>query len=46
MAEYSEEKWVDIYQKALTELGHARMRGRIGDARAEILDRAAASRLD
>ena len=39
MAEYCGEKWVDIYQKALTELGHARMRGRIGDARAEILAR-------
>jgi hypothetical protein len=37
MAEYSGEKWVDIYQKALLELGHARMRRRIGDARAEII---------
>jgi hypothetical protein len=39
MAEYSEEKWVEIYEKALMELGHAKMRGRIGDARAEIIVR-------
>src|ERR1700690_623741 len=39
MAEYIKEKWVEIYHEALTELGHARMRGRIGDARAEILAR-------
>ena len=39
MPEYSEEKWVEVYQKALTELGHAMMRGRIGDARTEILVR-------
>ena len=39
MADYSGEKWIDIYQKALLELEHARMRGRIGDARAEIIAR-------
>ena len=26
MVEYSEEKWVEIYQKALMELEHAKMR--------------------
>jgi len=39
MAEHLEEKWADIYQKALMELGHAVMRGRIGDARAAIRTR-------
>jgi hypothetical protein len=39
MAQHSEEKWVDIYEKALMELEHAKMRGRIGEARAEILAR-------
>ena len=39
MAEHHGEKWVEIYQKALTELEHAKMRGRIGDAREEILSR-------
>ena len=39
MAEYSGEKWVEIYEKALMELGHAKMRGRIGDARAQIIAR-------
>jgi hypothetical protein len=33
------EKWVEIYQQALTELGQARMRGRIGHARAAIRSR-------
>jgi hypothetical protein len=33
------EKWVEIYQQALMELGHAKMRGRIGDARAAIRSR-------
>ena len=33
------EKWVHIYQEALTELAHAKMRGRIGIARAEIRSR-------
>jgi hypothetical protein len=39
MADYSGEKWIEIYQNALLELEHARMRGRIGDARAEIIAR-------
>jgi hypothetical protein len=39
MVEYSDEKWVEIYQKALMELEHAKMRGRIGDARTEIVAR-------
>ena len=39
MADYSGEKWIEIYQNALLELDHARMRGRIGDARAEIIGR-------
>jgi hypothetical protein len=39
MAEYSGEEWVEIYEKALMELGHAKMRGRIGDARAQIIAR-------
>jgi hypothetical protein len=32
----AEQAWVDIYQKALMELSHATMRGRIGNARAGI----------
>jgi hypothetical protein len=39
MADHDGEKWVEIYQKALMELGHAKMRGRIGDARAQIRTR-------
>jgi hypothetical protein len=39
MADYSGEKWIEVYQKALTELEHAKMKGRIGDARAEIIAR-------
>ena len=39
MTDFTEEKWVDIYQKALMELEHAGVRGRIGDARAEIVAR-------
>jgi hypothetical protein len=39
MAEHHKKRWVDIYQKALVELGHAVMRGRIGDARAAIRSR-------
>ena len=30
-----DENWGDIYQNAVLELGHAKMRGRIGDARVE-----------
>ena len=36
MADFEGETWVEIYQKALLELEHAKMRGRIGDARAAI----------
>jgi len=39
MADHHGEKWVELYQKALTELEHAQMRGRIGDAREQILNR-------
>lgn len=39
MAEYEGEMWVEIYQKALLELGHSKMRGRIGEARAAITTR-------
>jgi hypothetical protein len=39
MAEYCNETWVEIYQRALMELEHAKMRGRIGDARIEIVAR-------
>jgi hypothetical protein len=39
MADYRGEKWIEVYEKALTELEHANMRGRIGDARTEIIAR-------
>jgi hypothetical protein len=39
MADYSGERWIEIYQRALTELEHAKMKGRIGEARAEIIAR-------
>jgi hypothetical protein len=39
MADYSGEGWIEIYQRALTELEHAKMKGRIGEARAEIIAR-------
>jgi hypothetical protein len=39
MAQHIGEKWIDIYQTALVELEHAKMRGRIGDARREIVER-------
>jgi hypothetical protein len=39
VAEHSHDKWIEIYEKALTELEHARMRGRIGDSRSEIMAR-------
>jgi hypothetical protein len=39
MVEYGDEKWVEVYQKALMELEHAKMRGRIGNARTEIVAR-------
>jgi hypothetical protein len=31
------EKWTQVYEEALLEVRHAKMRGRIGDARAQIL---------
>ena len=36
MADCEREKWVELYKKALFELEHAVMTGRIGDARTEI----------
>jgi hypothetical protein len=39
MAEYSNERWTETHQQALMELEHAKMRGRIGDARSEIVAR-------
>jgi hypothetical protein len=36
MSEYDKEKWVELYRAALLELEHAKMTGRIGDARTEI----------
>ena len=39
MADYSGERWVAVYQNSLIELEHAKMRGRIGDARTEIIAR-------
>jgi hypothetical protein len=39
MADYSGEKWIEVYQKALIELQHANMRGRIGDSRSVIISR-------
>lgn len=39
MAGYDREKWFEIYQKALLELEHAKMLGRIGEARGAIRTR-------
>ena len=39
MADFEWETWVEIYQKALVELEHARVRGRIGEARGAITSR-------
>jgi hypothetical protein len=39
MADFQAETWVEIYTLALTELEHAKMRGRIGDARTELVAR-------
>jgi hypothetical protein len=36
MTGYEAEKWVELYTQALTELEHAKMRGRVGEARAAI----------
>jgi hypothetical protein len=39
MTEYEKEHWVELYRAALVELEHAKMSGRIGDARTEIAAR-------
>jgi RNA polymerase-interacting CarD/CdnL/TRCF family regulator len=39
MSDYSQEKWMELYQTALFELKHSLMAGRIMDARAEIVKR-------
>ena len=39
MSEDDAEKWDEIYGNAVMELTHARVRGRIGDARAQIRTR-------
>ena len=39
MADYDKENWIEAYKQALMELEHAKMRGRIGDARSEIVAR-------
>jgi hypothetical protein len=36
MSQFHKEKWVDLYRAAFVELEHAKMVGRIGDARTEI----------
>jgi len=36
MTGYEAEKWLELYTQALTELEHAKMRGRVGEARAAI----------
>src|ERR1700730_12024352 len=38
-ADYYQEKWVELYKKAILELEHAKMTGRIGDARTELAAR-------
>ena len=37
--DYDNERWVELYGDALTELAHCKIRGRIGDARAGIATR-------
>lgn len=39
LSEHEQEDWVALYQAALVELEHARMAGRIQDARTEIVAR-------
>jgi hypothetical protein len=39
LADYEQENWVALYQSALVELEHAKMSGRIKDARIEIVAR-------
>ena len=38
-SDYDNEDWIHLYQRALLELEHAKMAGRIGDARIEIAAR-------
>jgi hypothetical protein len=39
MTEYDQEEWVRLYRSAMLELKHAKMKGRIGEARIEIAAR-------
>ena len=39
MGDYEKERWVELYHSALLELEHAKMAGRIGDARTAIAAR-------
>jgi hypothetical protein len=39
MSELDKEKWVELYHLAVLELTHAKMAGRIADARKSIVDR-------
>ena len=39
MDDYQKESWVSFYQSALTEIGHAKMSGRIEDTRTAIVAR-------
>lgn len=39
MADYDNENWMELYKSALVELEHAKMAGRIGAARVEIVAR-------
>jgi hypothetical protein len=39
MGDYEKERWVELYRSALLELEHAKMAGRIGNARIEIATR-------
>lgn len=41
MTDYDEEEWTRLYQRAVLELEHAKMAGRIGDTRTEIAARLA-----
>ena len=44
MAEHDNEKWVEVYREAITEVRQSLMAGRIANARAEIVKRVAALR--
>ena len=39
MSDEDAENWSEIYKNAVMELGHAKMRGGVGDARAQIRTR-------